>query len=56
MMHSLTDGCSIVLYTNTHGGTNQVPICRNANVWLILGPDIIVMWREICCIVVRNRK
>ena len=46
MMHLLTDGCSIVLYTGTYGGTNEVPICRNAAVRLIHGPDMIVMWRK----------
>ena len=47
MIHSLTDSCSIVLYTSTHGGaTNHVPLCRNAVVRLILGPYMIVMWRE----------
>ena len=47
-MHSLTDGCSIVLYTGTHNGSNSndLPLCRNAAVRLILGPDMIVMWRE----------
>ena len=45
-MHSLTDVCSIVLYTGTHIGTNDVPICRNAAVRLIIDSDIIVIWRE----------
>ena len=46
MMHLLTDGCSIVLYTGTYGGANDVPLYRNTDVRLILGPDMIVMWRE----------
>ena len=46
IMHSLTDGLSMVLYTGTHGGLTSVPICRNAAVRLILGPGMIVMWRE----------
>ena len=48
MMHLLTDGCSIVLYTGTHNGStsSDLPLCRNAAVRLIHGPDMIVMWRE----------
>ena len=48
MMHSLTDGYSIVLYTGTHNGgtTNDLLLCRNAAVRLILSHDMIVMWRE----------
>ena len=46
IMHSLTDGLSMVLYTGTHGGLTSLPICRNAAVRLILGPGMIVMWRE----------
>ena len=46
IMHSLSEGFSVVLYTGTHGGLTSKPICRNAAIRLILGPAMIVMWRE----------
>ena len=46
MLHSLPGGLSIVLYTCSHSGSSRVPICRNSAVRLILGPDMMVIWRE----------
>ena len=46
MLHSLADGLSIVLYTGSYCCVSRVPICRNSAVRLILGPDMIVIWRE----------
>ena len=46
MLHSLPGGLSVVLYTCSHSGSSRIPICRNSAVRLILGPDMMVIWRE----------